>query len=151
MDKTRIVPTKSRDKFCFEIFFSVSRKSRKIPSAPDLFTRPASIVAKGFHLQFQGFILSHIKSLELLSKRQFSLSRKLISVQLHGSCSLYDEWLTRLSRFCLFSRFCPIFTREKFCLWCFWRFVRFGQNLSSRDKPHVLVRFVANGERPQFN
>ena len=45
----------------------VKFQSLQIPSAPDLFTRPASIVAKRFHLQFPGLILSCFKILESLS------------------------------------------------------------------------------------
>ena len=117
--KLRIVPTKSRDKFCRDNFFFRQLhpherfQSRQIPSAPDLFTRPASIVAKGFHLQFQGFILCRFRILEspsFAAKDNFCLSSKLISVQLRAFRSSYDQWLTSLSRFCLFSRFCRILT-----------------------------------------
>ena len=58
-DKARIAPTKSKDKFCHEKFsFSLLHskkkfKSRQNPSAPDLFIRPASIVAKGSNSYFQ--------------------------------------------------------------------------------------------------
>ena len=49
----------------------VKFQSRQISSAPDLFIRPASIVAKGFHLQFPGFIQSRVKIPEFCNKRQF--------------------------------------------------------------------------------
>ena len=64
---------------------------------------------------------------------------KLILIQLHAVRSFYDEWLTSLARFCFFSRFCQIFTRlGKNFVGVFLKFVRSGQNLSSRDKqPHL--------------
>ena len=39
------------------------------------------------------------------------------------------KWLTRKTHFHLFSQFCPVLTRDKFCLWCLWRLSRLGQNL----------------------
>ena len=102
---------------------------------------PASIVAKGFYLQFTRFILSRFKILECPSfaaRDNLCLSSKLIWVKLHAFRSFYDKWSTRLSRFCSFNRFCPVFTQ---CRRFVWRFDRFGQNLSSRDKPSALVKF----------
>ena len=92
-------------------------QSCQFPSVPDLFIRPASIIAKGFHLQFPGFILSRFKILEspnFAAKDNFCLSSKLVLVQIHSCRSLYDKWLTSLLRFCLFSRSCQIFTQENF-------------------------------------
>ena len=68
-------------------------QSRQIPSAPDLFTRPASIVGKGFHLQFQAFILGRFRILEsprFSAKGNFCLSSKLISVQLRAHTT--NDW-----------------------------------------------------------
>ena len=53
-----------------------------------------SIVAKGFHLCFPGFIPSRFKIVEYPSfaaEDNFCLSSKLILVQLHVCCSLYDK------------------------------------------------------------
>ena len=52
-DKTRIFATKSKDKLChdkflFRLLQPHLKKSRQIPSVPDLFIRPASTVAEGF-------------------------------------------------------------------------------------------------------
>ena len=33
----------------------------------------------------------------------------------------------QLEQFCLLRRFFLTFTRDKFCWWCVWRYVRFGQ------------------------
>ena len=73
--------------------------------------------AKRFHLQFSGFILSRFKILESQSfarKNNFFLSGKLISVQLRAGHSLCNNLLTSLSRFCLVSRLCPVFTWDEF-------------------------------------
>ena len=39
------------------------------------------------------------------------------------------KWLTRKTRFHLFSRFCPVFTRDKFSPQCLWRLSCLGDNL----------------------
>ena len=80
-------------------------QSFQIPSAPDLFTRPARIVAKGFHIQFPGFVPSHFKILEspsFVANDNYSLSRKLILVQVHAWPSSYVKWLTSL-HVCVYS------------------------------------------------
>ena len=113
-DKTRIVPKKSKDKFCYNKFMfrllhpHEQFQSLQIPSAPDLFITPASIVVKGFHLQFSGFIPSHFRILESPSfvvNDNYSLSRKLSLIQLHACLSSYDKWFTSLLRLCSFSQF----------------------------------------------
>ena len=43
-------------------------------------------------------------------KYNFCLSSKLISVQLYVDYSFYNKQ----SQFCLFGRFCPVFTWDKF-------------------------------------
>ena len=80
--------------FVSSVAFAIKIESRQIQSVPDLFTRPASIVAKGFHLQFPGFILSRFKILEspnFAAKDNFCLSSKLVLVQIHSCRSLYDK------------------------------------------------------------
>ena len=49
-------------KFLFRLLHPYEQfQSLQIPSAPDLFIRPANIVSKGFHLQSPGFIPSRFK------------------------------------------------------------------------------------------
>ena len=49
-------------KFLFRLLYPYEQfQSLQIPSAPDLFIRPANIVSKGFHLQSPGFIPSRFK------------------------------------------------------------------------------------------
>ena len=73
----------------------MERQSRQIPSVPDLFIRPASIVfGTEFHLQSTVFILRRFKILEspnFATKDIFFLSMKLILIQLHAGRSFYDE------------------------------------------------------------
>ena len=110
--RTNVVMTN----FCFVCCIRI-KNSKPSNSVPDLFIRPASIVAKGFHLQLPGFILSPFKILEspnFAAKDNFCLSSKLISVQSLSCRGLYDKWLTSLSRFCLFTRSCQVFTWENF-------------------------------------
>ena len=70
---------------CIRIKIFRVNKFRQRPS--DLFIRSASIVAKGFHFQFFK-ILQSIP--EFFSKRQFFLSSKLITVELHACRGLYE-------------------------------------------------------------
>ena len=105
--------------------------------------RPASIPCQRSATPIPGFILSHFKILEspsFATKDNFCLSSKLISVQLHACRSVYDKWSSSLSLFSLFSRFCPVLTWDKFWRRCVWRVIRFGQNLSSGEKPSALVK-----------
>ena len=79
----------------------------------DLFIRPDSIVAEGFHLQF--FFKLYNLSPSFAAKDNFCLSSKLITVKLHAcrGFTTYDwqRFIVVLS----ISRFCLIFTRNKFC------------------------------------
>ena len=73
MDKTGIVPTKPKDKIFFGLLHLHSKfQSRQILSASDMFIRPASIVAEGFHFQFP---ISEPPN--LAAKENFCLSTRL--------------------------------------------------------------------------
>ena len=69
--------------------------------------------------------------------------------------SSYDEWMTSLALFLVISRFHPVWTWDKFCGWCIWRFVCISQNLSSPDKPSAFAKcwwvsnFVTGVKRPK--
>ena len=91
-DKTRTVPTKSKDKFChFKFLFRLLHphlkiQSRQIPLVPNLIVRPISIVCQRITTPIPGFILSRFENFRIPScatKGNLYLSGKLISVQLH--------------------------------------------------------------------
>ena len=111
---------------CIRIKIFRVNKFRQRPS--DLFIRSASIVAKGFHVRFPGFTLirfQHFRIPEVWNERHFFLSIKLILVQLHAGCSFHETWSISLAWFCTLTRFCSVFTQEKFYRRRVWRLVRF--------------------------
>ena len=74
--------------------------------------------------------LKFLESPSFATKYKYYPSPILISVQSHAGSSIYDKWSTSLSQFCLFSRFCPVFTQDKsFFRRYVWRFVRSRQTI----------------------
>ena len=110
-------------------------KPSKIPLAPDVFIRPASLVCQRIKPPISRICPSHFKILEspgFATKDNYCHSTILISGQSHAGRGIYDKWSTSLSRFCLYSRFCPIFTQEKSF------FGSTFEDLSGSDKPSAL-------------
>ena len=103
------------------------------------FKLPSSKLLASWHFSFLGigkWVIRNYKKCWSSKCMKFIIvttPRQLLAMGLLMA-ALHYRWLTRRTRFCLFCRFCPVFTWDKFCWRSVWRFVHFSQNLLSCDK-----------------
>lgn len=62
-------------------------------------------------------------------------------------CCLCDKRLTSWLTVFFIKSILQNFHRDKFCRWWVWRFMHFGQNFSSHDKPFTLCKILVMREK----